>query len=610
MKIRFIFITAIFFISSMAALAQQVRYSLAFPNAVHHEAEIAAVFEQVKQPVLEVRMSRSSPGRYALHEFAKNVYNVQAFGSKGQRLEISRPNPHQWNISGHDGSVKVTYTLFADRADGTYSAIDLTHAHLNMPATLLYAPGFEQAPHTVSFQIPEGTNWKIATQLKQEPQPHTFSAPNLQYLMDSPAELSDFMLREWTVEDKGKTATFQIAMHHTGTEQQLDAFTEKTKRLVQQAKAVFGELPAFDFGRYTFIACYVPHAAGDGMEHRNSTILTSPNPLITHTNENLSTASHELVHAWNVERLRPQSLEPFNFADANMSGELWFAEGFTSYYGELLLKRSGVYTTADYARSLTGELNYVLFSPGHLFFSPVEISYQAPFVDAARSVDPVNRHNTFTSYYYYGSMLGLALDLTLRSHFRDISLDDYMRLLWQQFGKPEKPYTMQDLQQALAQLTQDERFAQDFFQRHIYGKELPVYEPLFEKAGFKLRKANPGKATLGPERLSFSETGIQISNGTTIGSPLYNAGLDREDFILKINGKSLKDQKALDEFLKKQKPGKTLELEYRQRGQVKNTRLTLAEAPQLELVPLEAGGGKLTEAQETFRKQWLDGKSK
>ena len=130
---------------ALAALAlplycqQSVEYRLRFPNAVHHEAQIRAVFKGVDQPVLEVVMSRSSPGRYALHEFAKNVYNVRATTPEGQRLTVSRPNPYAWNISGHHSIVVVDYTLYGDHSDGTYAGIDETHAHLNLPATLMWA---------------------------------------------------------------------------------------------------------------------------------------------------------------------------------------------------------------------------------------------------------------------------------------------------------------------------------------------------------------------------------------------------------------------------------------------------------------------------------------
>src|SRR6188768_4087159 len=124
-----------------AALLQQqpeIVYEIAFPNAAHHEAEITMTVTRVPAGPLELRMSRSSPGRYALHEFAKNVYNVTAADKAGRPLKVTRPNEHQWNVSGHTGFVRLTYTLFADHADGTYSGIDLSHAHLNIPATFMF----------------------------------------------------------------------------------------------------------------------------------------------------------------------------------------------------------------------------------------------------------------------------------------------------------------------------------------------------------------------------------------------------------------------------------------------------------------------------------------
>ena len=152
--------------------------------------------------------------------------------------------------------------------------------------------------------------------------------------------------------------------------------------------AVFGGLPRFDYGTYTFISCYRPNCAGDGMEHRNSTSLTSSASIAQASAQLLGTVSHEFFHAWNVERIRPAALEPFDFSDANMSGELWFAEGFTSYYGPLVIHRAGLTSTAQYARQISGAVNTLTTHPGRRFFGPVGMSQQAPFVDAAASIDP------------------------------------------------------------------------------------------------------------------------------------------------------------------------------------------------------------------------------
>ncbi|MHC2991408.1 peptidase M61 [Pontibacter sp. HJ8] len=587
---------------------QQVSYHLSFPNAVHHEAQISATFSGVTSDTLQVLMSRSSPGRYALHEFAKNVYSVKATDSKGNPLRISRPNPNQWDITGHAGDVTVSYTLFGDHTDGTYASIDETHAHLNMPATLLYARGFEKAPARVTFRVPQESNWKIATQLKPESD-STLSAPDFQYLMDSPAELSNFELAEWTVADRGKNKTIQVALHHKGNRAQFEEYVSKTKQIVAEQQAIFGELPDFDFGRYTFIGCYMPQAAGDGMEHRNSTILTSSRPLATAMAGQLNTVSHELFHAWNVERIRPKSLEPFDFQRANMSEALWLAEGFTSYYGDLTMHRSGLYDTKKYADNLAGNLNYVLLYPGRHYNSLVEMSLQAPFVDAARSVDPVNRHNTFISYYTYGSVLGLGLDLTLRRDF-NTTLDHYMQALWQKYGKSEKPYTMADLEQTLAEVTKDKTWAADFFRRHVFGSELPDYAALLAEAGFQLRKANPDKPTMGTANLEYSKDGAKLLNGTVVTSALYKAGLDRGDVIVSLNRKKIRTAKDLEQIMSKLKPAHSVPISYLRFGEVRNATIILEESPDLEVVPFETAKKELTPAMQQFRQAWIRSKTR
>ncbi|PRY16531.1 putative metalloprotease with PDZ domain [Pontibacter ummariensis] len=593
---------------SQPVLAQQkVGYRLSFPNAVHHEAEIQATFSDVTSDTLKVLMPRTSPGRYAIHEFAKNVYNVRATDAQGKPLQIFRPNTSEWDVIDHNGTVNISYTLFADHPDGTYAGVDETHAHLNMPATLMYAKGFEKAPAYVTFQIPEGKNWKVATQLKKE-QGNTYYAPNFQYLMDSPTELSDFDLAEWTVNENGKTKTIQVAMHHPGTDAQFQEYVAKTKKIVAEQRAVYGQLPDYDFGRYTFVACYMPQAVGDGMEHRNSTILTSSRPLSAAMSSLLNTVSHEKFHAWNVERIRPKALEPFNFQEANMSDALWLAEGFTSYYGDMTMARSGIFDIKKYASDLAGDLNYVLLSPGRQYHSLAEMSMQAPFVDAARSVDPVNRHNTFVSYYTYGSMTGLALDMILRQQY-DKTLDDYMQALWRKYGAPEKPYTLADLEETLAEVSGDKTWASSFFRNSIYGSQLPDFAPLLAKAGLELRKAKPGEATIGMVALNFGKEGAALASGTLVNSAAYEAGLDRTDIILTLDGQKIRTEKDLKKVLRAHKPGDSLPITFNRLGETREATIVLDEVPTLEVVPYESIGKQLTPEMERYRQAWLGSKA-
>lgn len=593
---------------SQKAFAQAANeYEISFENAVHHEAAIKATFTNLKDEVLEVRMSRSSPGRYALHEFAKNVYNVSAVDSKGKALSISRPNPYQWNISGHDGTVTFSYTLFGDRGDGTYLQIDETHAHLNMPATFAFARHLEYRPVKINFKVREDLKWKIATQLKPI-SGNLYTAPNLQYFMDSPTELSNFTLREFDEESNGKRYKIRVALHHAGTEAAAGKYTESVKKIVRQEKAAMGELPNYDFGTYTFIACYMPQSSGDGMEHRNSTYVCGNFSLDTEDGmaDALGTVSHEFFHSWNVERIRPDALEPFNFEEANMSGELWFAEGFTNYYTSLFLCRAGLISQKQYIEDLSRALNGVVNSPGRLFFSPVGMSNYAPFADAATSIDPRNSGNTYISYYTYGQVLGLALDLSLRNLSSTASLDEYMRLVWSKYGKTELPYSLHDLQAALAEYASTD-FANRFFESYILKSGMPDFEGLLLTMGVILEKASPGKVYLGT-MLKKTNDGITIASYTRIGTPAYKAGLESGDIITSLEGKAITEPDVFMAALDQYKPGQEVMITYKRLNQERIVKVILEEDPTLRTRMYEDAGFKIEGDKSKRRATWLTAK--
>jgi predicted metalloprotease with PDZ domain len=587
-----------------ASAQQSVSYAVSFPNAVHHEAEVTLTASGLlRGKPAELWMSRSSPGRYALHEFAKNVYRVQVTDGAGRPLVATRPNPYSWSVSGHDGTVKVSYTLFGNLGDGTYAQIDLTHAHLNMPATFMWVKGLDRRPIRVRFSPPAGSGWKVASQLFPTGDPFTFTAPGLQYFMDSPTELSSYTLREWTVTAGGETYPIRLALHHTGTDAEADSFAVLARKVVAAHMAVYGEPPNYDVGYYTFIADYLPWASGDGMEHRNSTIISSSSSLANNMSGLIGTLSHEFFHSWNVERIRPRGLEPFDFTRANMSDGLWFAEGFTSYYGPLALVRSGVNTVQDFAHGLGGPISFVIISPARAFFSPAEMSMQAPFVDAAAAIDPNNRSNTFISYYTWGSVVGVGLDLTLRT--KGHTLDELMRLMWVRYGRTEIPYTLGDIEKALADLTHDPAFAHDFFAQYIRGRDVVDFKPLLARAGFLLRPAHPGAAFLGLVQFDYSASGARILGSTRIGGPLYQAGLDAGDVITLLDGKPVDSDSAFQALKAAHKPGDRIEAQYQSHGMSRTTGVTLAEDPRLEVVTFEEAGIPLSDEARKFRDAWL-----
>jgi predicted metalloprotease with PDZ domain len=586
-----------------------VSYEVAFPNPAHHEADIGVTFRGIPAGApLEVWMSRSSPGRYAVHEFAKNVYNVRADDGAGHPLAVLPLTPYSWRIAGHRGTVSVHYTLFGDRGDGTYAQIDRTHAHLNIPATFMWARGFDARPVRVRFTgLPAG--WRVATQLKPTSDPATFTAPNLQLFMDSPITVGPIDFRTWLVTNRARIDTMRLAIDHLGTAAEVDRFVEMIKKIVPEQAGVFGELAPYDWGTYTFLADYLPWASGDGMEHRNSTSLTGTRPLSTSMMGNFGTLAHEFFHSWNIERIRPRSLEPFDLTRANMSGELWLGEGFTNYYAALTLRRAGFSDDQTFAAALGGAVDAIINSPGRRYFSAVDMSRQAPFVDAATSIDPQNRANTFISYYTFGEAIAPGLDLTLRARSPALSLDDFMRAMWVKYGKTERPYTMDDVRITLGEVAHDQTFADDYVRRYIAGREVPDYVGLFASVGFRFRRAHPGAAWLGDVAFSTTNGRVALSTAALVGQPLYAAGLERGDTLLTLDGQPVPSSAALESIVAGHKPGDIVDVSFWNRGATIRGRLVLAENPRMELLPAESAGAAVSAAALENRRRWLASKA-
>jgi predicted metalloprotease with PDZ domain len=592
--------------------ASPTRYRLTFPEPQHHWMQVEATFGDLPEAALELRMSRASPGRYSLHDFAKNVYDVHALGADAQELKTTRPDPYGWTVPAHGPSVTVKYKVFGDRVDGTYLGIDTTHAHINMPAAFMWARGLDDRPVAVSLEPPAGAAWQAATQLHPSgscspgtrPCPAEFTAPNLQYLMDSPIEFGPVTMREFTV----GASTFRFAVHHRGNDAELDSYLRDVEKIVRQEGAIFGEYPDYETGRYTFLADYLPYASGDGMEHRNSTVMTAAGSIAGDRIRLLDTVAHEFFHCWNVERIRPKDLEPFDFDRADFSGELWLAEGFTQYYGPLAMQRAQIVDLQETAQTFTGLVEAVS-GPGHVVRTAEEMSQMAPFIDGGRTVDRTNWPITVTSYYPFGGAIALALDLTLRDRTDSrLSLDDFMRAMWRKYGKPggsregyvDRPYTIAEAEATLAEVSGDRAFAREFFGRYIQGHDVADYSRLLARAGFTVRKRSGGHAWLGDLRFE-SRGGMRVANLVAPEWPIYRAGIDEDDELQQLDGQRVASESDVTSVLQRHKPGDQIAVVFRDRtGAAKNATVTLAENPHIEVVVAEA-----TPAQRAFREKWL-----
>ncbi len=491
-------------------------------------------------------------------------------------MVVDRVDPTTWAVTGHGGQVTFHYTLYANGGDGTYSGIDDRKLHLNMPASFVYGDQLTDRPVLLELPADQRPEWGVATQLADLGK-RRYAAPNYYYFYDSPTLVGDIMRATFPVTSGSRTDTVEVAMLHEGSREDFDAYVVMVDSVVHAQQKVFGELPAYDYGRYTFLLAYNPWVNGDGMEHRNSTICSAPTGLKGNERRLIGTVSHEFFHCWNVERIRPASLEPFSFDHVNMSGELWFAEGFTSYYDDLALTRAGILSPEDYAEGIAGQLNYVVNSPGRSHRSPVEMSQQAPFVDAATANDPDNYANTFVSYYTYGAVLGLALDLELRQ--RGHTLDEVMRRMWQQYGKPEIPYHLRDIQLALGTVAQDSAWAAEWFTDHIYGSALPDFAALLSPYGIDLRLAVPDSVGFYNLRLRERDSTLEVGGTVYENNPLYAAGLDRGSIITSLDGRPLRSVSEWEDVVNSLQIGRGYTIEYTQLGRGKTGRFQAVSSP-------------------------------
>ncbi len=583
--------------------ATGVHYQLDLQDVAQNYATITLSFHAATNQPMTLVMASASPGRYARHDFAKNIIDIKAFDANNKPLKLERSGVSNWQLWPTTGTVQVRYRLFADHADGTYSQLDASHAHLNMPASFLFVPDHAEQPISLTVRN-QPTSWQVASQLQRQ-QPAggastVYQAKNLQEFMDSPLEISAHERLTFSQMSNGQPYQIAIALHHQGTQAQAQHLQQLVQGFVKEQQAIFGELPPFAEQRYTFIADYLPWVTGDGMEHRNSTIVTDDRSLLKAEYAQVETMSHEFFHAWNVERIRPKSLEPFDFTKPNQSDLLWFSEGFTNYYGKLALKRSGYFSQTAFFQQLAKPLNRTLQAPGRRYMGPAAMSQQAVFVDAGVSVDATDYGNNYLSYYTYGEVIALGLDLELRTRF-NTNLDALMRQMWQQFGKTETPFSAADLEQQLALLTQDAKFARSFFAKSIEQSELPDFKQLFAKMGLQLKPVKPSQAYAGQLNFTAEGKAVMVASRPWQTTPWSQAGVGLGDQIVQLGDYPITQVADIEQALSKAKPGDSLQVIFRQKDQLQTAQLKLVADPTLEIVATS----KPSSEQQALLQSWL-----
>ena len=479
-----------------------------------------------------------TPGSYLIREFERNVQDFAASDANGRTLTWTKTDKNTWRVNTNGvRQWRVFYRVYANELTVRTSELNSDHAFWNNAALLMYPNGRLNAGSTLRVIAPSG--WKIATGLPPiAGQPNTFRAENFDILYDSPFEVSNFKQIDFMV--GGKPHRIVIDGEGNYDPERMKADVQK---IVEAETGMFGVIPYHD---YTFIL-HLRSNTGGGLEHLNSTALGFRRFNFA-TEKGWQSfyglVAHEFFHLWNVKRIRPDALGPFDYTKENYTRLLWVAEGITSYYGDLMVRRAGLISDKEYLDGLARKIQSFQNTPGRFEMSAEDASFNSWIKEYRPDENSVNSQ---ISYYDKGELLGLLLDLEIRRRSNDAkSLDDVMRYLYHEFYEKNRNYTPADFQKACELMASSS--LEDFFTHYVRGRDELPYNEILAGAGLRLEQAghevgglggfSPGplpslKGYLGAD-LEDSGDFINVKD-VRAGTPAYEQGLNAKDKIVALD---------------------------------------------------------------------------
>ena len=611
------FFALIFIIATFTGLAvaqepplKSIAYRLSMPRPVSHLFDVSILIElpdELKDKPLQLQMAKWSPGRYGVFDFAKNVQEVRAAAGDGSKLQVTRINDQTWSVAPLGShALTFSYKVFANDLDGTFSQLDPRHANYNGGSIFMYVVGHKPDPVKLEINAPPG--WKIVNGRTERPGQTTWQFPNWDILIDTPTEIGPDWTQD-TFDVNGKK--YHVMVHSFGAEGgKRPALVKDIEKIVRAEVGMWGP-PEFE--EYTFLIHFAADDhSGDGMEHLTSTQIIQPGALGEPGvyDSTLDTVAHEFFHVWNVKRLRPLELGPWDFTrPANPRG-LWVAEGFTNYYGHLMTRRAGLWDDKKFLDREAMTISRVEYSPGNRLMSAEESSLSAPFIDGVQHVQLTNLQNTAISYYPKGELIGMVLDLLVRGRSKGkASLDDVMREMYDEFyvKSPNNSYYLrgrgyqtEDLERILSQRSGHD--FSDFFKRHVRDVELLPYDEAFAHVGLRLVKTQAKEPFDAGLWVDFEDRKATVK-AVISGSPAENAGLQANDQIVSLAGKDIGEdwQKTLARF----KPGDSVPVTIKRDRQTIKTNLVLRHPERFDYKIEERPDA--TAEQKALRAAWLNG---
>ncbi|GAC1477226.1 MAG: PDZ domain-containing protein [Gemmatimonadaceae bacterium] len=477
-----------------AVPATQVVYTVEIADTTSRLIHVTATFSGLAQRALDLSLPVWTPGWYTIENYGKNISHFTALGADGKPRSHPLIRRQTWRVDvAGQSRVTVSFDYRADVLALNQAKLTSAFGFFTGTQLFLLAEGRRALPATVHFSLPAG--WQIATALDETVDPATFTAPNYEVLVDAPTMVGNFDVTRFDA--VGKPHYFVAEPAGTFTADKTARMTALLSRVARADSALFRGVP---YRKYLYFYHFAPAEshAGGALEHSTSHVMMAGPGAAAEPERLIRVASHEYFHLWNVKRIRPAEMWPYDYARENETPLLWLAEGFTNYYGDAALQRTGIWSAAERVAAIARAIGVVESNEARRSMSPADASlatwlcYDTPCASAV-------------SYYPWGELLAALLDLSVRHDSRGrASLDDVMRALYHEHYERGRGFTTDDVIRILTRLTA--RDYRPFFARHVSGTEVPAYDSILGYAGYRLqgRMRTVGVLGVGLEPADFT----------------------------------------------------------------------------------------------------------
>ncbi|MDA4114515.1 MAG: PDZ domain-containing protein [Thaumarchaeota archaeon] len=552
----------------------KIHYTVSMDEPGTHYFRVVMTLEGLRGAVpsdlMKLAMPVWTPGSYLVREFARNVLELDVVDGSGNEVHAQKEAKDSWGVElrGSDKLV-VTYRVYAFRHNTNQSYLDSDHAIINGASVFLYLGGHQS--HPVTVEIVPHPGWKVVT-TGLEPLTQggwTFAAPNYDVLIDSPIEVGNQHVHSFEVQGvKHEVSIFAPKPIDEAT------FVADIKKIVEHTIPIYGEVP---YPRYVFLVDFTDQGY-DGLEHLNSTHCIASYYMMEPPGEYrqmLSLFSHEFFHAWNVKRMRPKALGPFDYSVENYTKSLWIAEGLTSYYEDIILRRAGIVSVPEYLDFLCGDINQIKSFPSSRWQSPQESSFDA-WIKFYRQDE--NTPNVSASYYRQGAVVGTLLDLEIRrSTGSGKTLDDVLRTIYRETYREGRGFTDEEFELACSEISHGS--TDEIFSRYVRGRDEIDFQRYLGYAGLMMQPKTTFEVSEG-----FLGVKVKPSPGLTVthrlfGSPAEVADISAGDEIIAVDGLRM-DGPKLSFYIANRRPGSEVSVIFAREGVIRQTtaRLTAKQA--------------------------------